>query len=234
MNRLTDLANIYASDKGTIAPTTGHHGPRLGYTEVYHSYFEDYKNKEITFLEIGIGSGPSINVWNEYFTHKDSKIYMVDIHPWTGPVPERVTTIDADQSSRNDLRRVIDMIGEGIDIIVDDGSHVCSHQQGSLGFLFEYLKSCGQYWVEDLCTSDVSVWGMPGKKLYGYDMSDCTDPAKNTVEVFEKYGECNIFSSAFLNDSENQYLTDNIDTYKMFQQEDTIYGFNKLALFTKK
>jgi hypothetical protein len=36
MNTITDLANKYASDKGTIIPDDGkNHGPRLNFTLVY-------------------------------------------------------------------------------------------------------------------------------------------------------------------------------------------------------
>ena len=40
MDELTKLANKYESDKGTISPSVGHHGPRLHFTPKYSKYFE--------------------------------------------------------------------------------------------------------------------------------------------------------------------------------------------------
>jgi len=192
-NYLTELANKYASDKGTIAPETGHHGPRLGYTEIYHKYFEPLRNLDINILEIGIGGGPSLKMWEDYF-HK---------------------------------ARIV-----AFDIIIDDGSHVCEHQQISLGVLFKFLKNKGQYWVEDLQTSDVDVWNQT-TTLYGYNMGNNVGN-KNTVEVFENYGDNKKFLSEFLTADENLYLTENIDEYKLYRLGKTFYGETKLAFFLKK
>ena len=224
---LTDLANLYASDKGTIAPSTGHHGPRLHFTPVYNTYMESIRMDELTILEIGVGSGPSLPMWYEYFPN--AKIHAIDIVPQTQHDRDRITTHICDQSNREQLEQVMNKIGE-IDIIVDDGSHVVSHQQISLGALFPYLKSNGQYWVEDLHTSDRSVW--QGQTLYGYNMS--INDGESTVEVLEGYYNTKSFKSPFLTSYENEYLTEHIKDYKMFDLPNTFYGINKLCLLTKK
>jgi hypothetical protein len=47
---LTKLANTYASDKGTISPSEGHHGPRLHFTPVYSQYMESIREQELVIL----------------------------------------------------------------------------------------------------------------------------------------------------------------------------------------
>ena len=126
------------------------------------------------------------------------------------------------------MLNIIEEIGE-VDLIIDDGSHVISHQQISLGFLFKYLKKGGQYWIEDLHTSDGEVW--QGKSLYGYDMS--FKDGESTVQVIEQFIESKKFNSPFLSDEENNYLTDNIKNVEVFDLPKTFYGINKLALFQK-
>lgn len=226
MDELTSLANKYASDKGTIAPTVGHHGPRLNFTPTYSKYFEPIKNENIKILEIGVGSGPSLKIWYDYFPN--AKIYAIDISSQVSHNNDRVKTYTGDQSKRDDLLKVIEEIGE-VDLIIDDGSHVVSHQQISLGFLFKYLKKDGQYWIEDLHTSDAEVW--LGKSLYGYDMS--FGDGESTVQVIEKFIESNEFYSPFLLDEENNYLTNNIKSIELFELPKTFYGINKLALIQK-
>lgn len=224
---LTQLANKYASDKGTVSPSEGHHGPRLHFTPVYNTYMESIRMDKIIVLEIGVGSGPSLPMWYEYFPN--AEIHAIDIVPQTQHDNDRVTTYVCDQSNREQLREVMERIGQ-VDIIVDDGSHVVSHQQISLGTLFPYLKQNGQYWIEDLHTSDRSVW--QGKTLYGYDMS--FGEGESTVDVLESFQDTGVFNSPFLRQEENNYLLDNIEQFRMFTLPITFYGINKLALLTKK
>ena len=128
------------------------------------------------------------------------------------------------------MEKIMEKIGD-VDIIIDDGSHVISHQQISLGFLFKYIKKGGQYWIEDLHTSDSSVW-YKGKTLYGYDMF--FNKGESTVDIINNYLETKIFNSPFLTDKENKYLTENTKLCKLHNLPETFYGFNKLALFKKK
>jgi len=227
MDLLTQLANYYASDKGTVAPPTGHHGPRLHFTPEYERHFKAIRNNPITLLEIGVGSGPSLQMWYKYFPN--ATIHAIDVHNQSVHNNDRVTTHVADQSKREDLKRVMDLVGP-VDLIIDDGSHIIDHQQISLGFLYPYLKPGGQYWIEDLHTSDGSVW--QGKDLYGYSTS--FNEGESTVQVLEAYMETKVFNSPFLTQEENQYLTDHIGASEMIELPITMYGINKLALLAKK
>ena len=226
MDTLTPIANKYGSDKGTIAPDFGHHGPRLHFTPKYAEYFEVIKDQKLNILEIGVGSGPSLKIWYEYFPN--ALIYAIDVVPQAHHENDRVKTFVCDQSDRNNLQNVINSIGN-FDIIIDDGSHVTAHQQISLGILFKYLNAGGMYWIEDLHTSDASVW--QGKQLYGYDMS--FKQGTSTVDVIQNYLDSKKFNSIHLSEQENLYLTNNIKDCKLYELPKTTWGENKLALFTK-
>lgn len=228
MKTITELANLYGSDKGTILPSDGkNHGPRLHFTKIYDLYMSTFKNKEIKILEIGIGSGPSLNIWYEYFDK--AKIYAIDVDNHSDKNNDRIKTFVCDQSNRTELENLMKTIGN-VDLIIDDGSHVVSHQQISLGILFKYLKDDGQYWIEDLHTSDSKVWS--NKKLYGYDMS--FEVGESTVEVLQTFCDNNKFLSPFLTPSENTFLTENIKKLEIFELPTTYWGENKLCLITKK
>lgn len=228
MDYLTELANKYGSDKGTVLPSPGHHGPRLHFTPVYSSFFESVRYDPITILEIGVGSGPSLKIWYDYFPN--ARIHAIDVVPQRQHNNDRVTTHIGDQSDRNSLKSILNFIGCELDIIIDDGSHVINHQQISLGALFPSLVSGGQYWLEDLHTSDGAVW--QGKMLYGYDMS--FKDGESSVQVIEDYIKTSKFKSPFLSDSENAFLTNNIQNCEMYVLPKTMYGINKLARFMRK
>lgn len=226
IDTLSELANKYASDKGTIAPTSGHHGPRLHFTTKYSEYMEDIRFEKLNILEIGVGSGPSLRMWYDYFPN--STIHAIDVVNQNDKNNERVMTYVCDQSSRTELDEMASRVGD-FDIIIDDGSHVISHQQISLSTLFKYLKENGQYWIEDLHTSDSEVW--QGKYLYGYDMS--FNNGEDSVSVLESYMNTKKFNSPFLTVLENMFLTDNIKECKMFELPKTMWGINKLCLLKR-
>lgn len=215
-DELTRLAIKYGSDKGD----------HLGFTPIYDQYFQSIKNEKLNILEIGIGGGPSLKMWYDYFPN--SQIHAIDVEDKRQHDNHRVKTYVCDQSNRKQLKEVMSKVGS-VDIIIDDGCHVVSHQQISLGFLFPYMKDGGQYWLEDLHTSDRSVW--QGKTLYGYDMS--IHPGQSSVEVVEKYIATKKFESPFLEQEENNYLIHNIKECKLFQLQRTHWGDNKLAYFKK-
>jgi glycosyltransferase involved in cell wall biosynthesis len=227
IDELTMLANKYASDKGTQVLYAGHHGPRLHFTTVYNKFMKDIRFEKLNILEIGVGSGPSLKMWYDYFPN--STIHAIDIESQVQHNNDRVTTHICDQSNRDQLNDLMKMIGD-VDLIIDDGSHVVSHQQISLGTLFPYLKSNGQYWIEDLHTSDGSVW--QGKTLYGYDMS--FNENESTVEVLEEFESSGVFRSPFLTDDECNYITNNAESCRMFTLPITFYGVNKLNVIKKK
>lgn len=227
---LSSLANKYASDKGTIIPNDGnHHGPRLFFTPIYNNYIESKKDEELIFLEIGIGSGPSLKMWYEYFSK--AKINAIDIVNSTQHNNDRVTTHIANQQNREELQMVVDKTGP-FDIIIDDGGHMMRQQQVSLGFLFKHLKSGGMYFVEDLHTS---FWPFGQfKDLYGFPLDINEDRSNTTVNTIEDYIKTKKFTSQFLTQEENDYLTENIEYCEIFDLPETIYGPNKLAFFRKK
>jgi hypothetical protein len=227
---LSQLANKYASDKGTVIPNDGrHHGPRLHFTPVYNKYMEPLREKNLNFLEIGIGSGPSLKMWYDYFPN--AKIHAVDIVPSTQYQNYKVRTYIANQQDRGDLKRVIDEVGP-VDIIIDDGGHMMGQQQVSFGFLFKHLKPGGLYFIEDLHTS---FWPFGEfKDLYGSPLDINADRSNTTVKMIEDYIKDKKVTSEFITEEEKAYLDENIASCEMFDLPETIYGPNKLALFIKK
>jgi trans-aconitate methyltransferase len=122
------------------------------FTRFYEPYFRPLRNNPITILEIGISEGASLRMMQTYFPH--AQIHAIDVNPASiRNYGDRVHTY---LCSQTDLATVTTLFGDmEFDIIIDDGSHVTSHQQMSLGFLFPRLKPGGLYICEDIHTSFV-------------------------------------------------------------------------------
>lgn len=228
MTILDDLANKYACDKGTKIPNDGkHHGPRLHFTTVYHKYFDNLRKNNLNILEIGIGSGPSLKLWHDYF--EKAQIHAIDINNCKLYENERTHTYIADQSNKNELINIANKIGK-FDIIIDDGGHMMRQQQISLATLFKYINSGGLYFIEDLHTS---FWE-PGRILYDNTIDINEKRSNTTFKMLKDFIDTGVLSSEFMNAEEIDYLNNNIDYVKLFDLPDTDYGPNKLGLLVAK
>lgn len=124
----------------------------LHYLPLYERYFGPFRGRPVRMLEIGILNGGSIGLWRKYFG-PDATIFGIDINP---ECAERVHAPNqariGSQADPEFLRRTVAEMG-GVDIILDDGSHVASHQRASFQALFPLLAEGGLYVIEDLHTA---------------------------------------------------------------------------------
>ena len=226
---LTELANFYKIDKGTLIPDDGqHHGPRLHFTTIYDRELDVLKNEKISMLEIGISTGFSLKMWHDFFPN--AMIYGMDILDCKQHDDDRVKTLICDQSNREDLTECSNFLEE-LDLIIDDGGHMMKQQQVSLGVLFKKLKPGGIYFIEDLHTS---FWPYgPYEDLYGTPLDINVDRTNTTVKMLEGFLAGNVHSE-FMTNEEMEYLKNHMSSCEIFDLPHTEYGPNKLAMLKKK
>ncbi|MFD2740040.1 hypothetical protein ACFSUD_10700 [Sulfitobacter aestuarii] len=150
---LTDLADRYGSDKGSR---------KHRYTELYHMLFHPYRQRKITFLEMGLLIGgpeqgmdkdretadlPSIRMWLEYFPK--AQIHGLDVSDFSWFSHERFSFHRCDMDDRAEIARVAAAMPSP-DIVIDDASHASHHQQNAFLEIFPKLAPGGLYVIEDL------------------------------------------------------------------------------------
>ena len=163
---LTQLANHYGCDKGTVGPSE--YWLVNNYTDVYEAYLRHLRFNDFSLCEVGLGiqksptdfdvrfysgantdGGASVKMWYDYFPK--AKIYGVDITDASFLENDRIKTFTIDQGNNqqwsNFLSNNSDLM---FDVIIDDGSHIAKHQQVTFSFLFQRLRPGGLYFVEDL------------------------------------------------------------------------------------
>jgi len=192
----------------------------INYTEPYLKYFEPIRDKEVKILEIGVYMGGGVSTWREYFVNSTTVVGMENFHRSIKMETlldtcrnHSVDVFAGDQSSREDLSKLVDKFGN-FDIIVDDGGHRMSQQQISLGFLFEYLNPGGIFVVEDLTSS------IPGFLNDGHkDFPSNIDEHKKvtTHELLRELQDRGRVYSPFMTDNEMNYLEDNYETCELFE-----------------
>ena len=136
---LTKLGLKYNTDKATYHD----------FTDFYALYLEENRYKVESLLEIGIYNGASLRMWEEYFPNAD--IYGIDIDKNTLFNTARINTYECSQVDFKKLNILFEE--QSLDIIVDDGSHMITHQIKSFKHMIKFLKPNGTYILEDLHSS---------------------------------------------------------------------------------
>ena len=125
------------------------------YEDAIERYLKVSKQSYIKLLEIGVWSGASLRMWNDYFNCLgiDNTIVGIDIEPSASQYAELDIHIEIGSQTDKQFLEAVNLKHGPFDIIVDDGSHITSHQRQSFEVLFPCLNSGGLYIVEDVCTS---------------------------------------------------------------------------------
>lgn len=188
---LRKLAKWYGSDKW------GAHS----YASHYMTHFKDLRKQKLRILEIGIGGyddpafgGGSLRMWRTYFPH--AHVFGIDIYDKSLLDGWRITTLKGSQDDPDFLKQVVERMG-GVDIIIDDGSHINQHVITTFGYLFPFLSDGGWYIIEDTQTS---YWNsMGGKSPMEQDSSTTMGFMKDLIDGlnYEEYEAADYHASDY-------------------------------------
>ena len=125
----SDIAELFWSNSGTIVHKWHHYLP------IYDRYFSRFRGTPVRMLEIGVSKGGSLKLWRDYFGVK-ATIFGIDIDPACAVYDGQHASVRiGSQDDSGFLRSVIAEMG-GVDLILDDGSHMGRHIRASLDVLF--------------------------------------------------------------------------------------------------
>ena len=140
---------IFFENKGNVIHKWVHYLP------IYDQLLGPYARTKVRMLEIGVHKGGSLDMWRKLLG-PDAMIFGIDIDPNCAQFDGKSAQVRiGSQADPDFLRRVVKEMG-GVDIILDDGSHVASHQRASFEALFPLLSDGGLYIIEDMQTA---YWG---------------------------------------------------------------------------
>ena len=132
------------------------------YFEVYEELFSKYRDKKITFVEVGLDNGASIMSWKKYFS-KNSRIIGIDIRKELKFLErEGIEIFIGDTRDENFWNNFYNKVGN-IDILLDDGGHDNKSQIVTLNETIDFINDNGTILVEDTDSSFKKVFGNPSK-----------------------------------------------------------------------
>jgi hypothetical protein len=124
----------------------------LHYFPIYDQLLEPYVGTKVKMLEIGVFKGGSLGLWRKLLG-EEAMIFGIDINPDCAVHDGNYGSVRiGSQDDPRFLRRVVSEMG-GVDVVLDDGSHVATHQRTSFNILFPLLNEGGLYIIEDMHTA---------------------------------------------------------------------------------
>lgn len=151
MGKLQQLGELHGTDKAT-----------------WHNYCDFYElvlPKDIgALLEIGVKDGASLKMWRDYYAEAIA-IYGIDINK--PPTIFGCRTFKEDATNPKLWQQFWPL---GFDIIIDDGSHLCSHQRITFEHAWKCLKPGGFYIIEDVHSSFLGEYADESPTTYEWAM----------------------------------------------------------------
>jgi len=223
-NDLLQFANEEATDKGPLE----HY-----YVRVYDFFMRPNRDSIEYLCEVGLlrhvaqrsssqkvhPEAPSLRMWRKYLptTH----LVGFDIKEFEQPHDKNCTIIRGDQSSREDLQKLVDY-HSGYDVIIDDARHASPHQQITLSFLFPHVKSGGVYFIEDL-----------NSQVESFERAD----VPKTIKLLREFAATGVWSSPLSTPEEKKVLESEVKEIHFFESlkgVDLILGTDALVAIVKK
>lgn len=128
------------------------------YFEVYDELFSKFRNKKITFVEVGVLGGGSLFMWRDYFG-PEARIIGVDLNPnakkWEAYGFEIYIGSQSDELFWNNF---IETVGK-VDALLDDGGHSYEQQVITVEKMLDNINDGGLLVVEDTHTSYMQDFG---------------------------------------------------------------------------
>jgi len=128
------------------------------YFHVYEMLFSRFKDKKITFVEIGVLDGGSLFMWRD-FLGENARIIGIDINPKAKILEASGFEIFIGDSSSPNFWQGFNSRVKNVDIVVDDGGHTYLSQLISLKMLLPHINDGGMFVTEDTHSSYMKGFG---------------------------------------------------------------------------
>jgi predicted O-methyltransferase YrrM len=136
---MNDLINNNLTDKNTTH----------SYIPTYEKLLEPIRESARNVLEIGIGQGGSIKLWQQYF--KNSEVYAVDILEQKDILSELFDTDRIHVYPQTDAYKTTDFLPDiKFDMILDDGPHTLQSMIKFIQMYSDKLTDNGILIIEDI------------------------------------------------------------------------------------
>ena len=150
MNKLIDILKEkkYDTDKWT---------DHYYVQDLYEPLFEQFQNKKVNVLEIGVWNGESMKLWHDYFVNANNIVGIdifvrssfKEVSDWLKDYDVKLHKFNS-HKDLDKLKEFSETYQDGFDIIIDDGSHWYENQINTYKNFKNLMKPGGVYIIEDI------------------------------------------------------------------------------------
>lgn len=197
---------------------TLHHG----YQRFYPYFLEPLRSIEnLKMLELGYDNGHSIGIWQNYF--ENPSIDSIDIIE--NPNDNRLANyFNVNQDKPDELDLFVKNNLSKYHFIIDDASHIPTHQWNTFIRFFNILEETGVYIIED---TETNFWGRAWQ--YGYGFNSQIFSLYHKIEMFNEF-----INSEFIEENlQTKYNLSNLEFATLKQIEMITLGQNCIIIIKK-
>jgi hypothetical protein len=132
------------------------------YFQVYEELLSPYRNKKITFVEVGVLNGGSLFMWRDFFG-PEVRIIGIDFNPLAKRWEEDGFEIYIGSQSDPEFWKIFFNTVGSIDVLLDDGGHTNEQQIVTTHQSIPFIKDGGLLLVEDVHTSYFGDFDNPSR-----------------------------------------------------------------------
>lgn len=144
------LHEIYSEYSNTRPGKGGDKGTLHSYIDYYEGLFEnDMRDRAKSVVEIGVHTGHSIAMFDEYFYNADVVGIELNQRRIDLSLTGNCDIIIGDATQEKTFEGI-----DNIDVVIDDGSHKLEHQLKTFEILFPRMNKNGIYCIEDILDFD--------------------------------------------------------------------------------
>ena len=136
-----------------------HAAKPLDYYRIYDKVFSDRQFVPNSYLEVGVHFGDSLEVFRK--TYETCKIVGIDLDPdkVESSADQSPRIYKCDQTDKETLEDIVQKeFHSGIDLVIDDASHIGSKSYQTFEILFPFVKKGCFYIIEDWGTGYWPTW----------------------------------------------------------------------------
>ena len=125
--------------------------------DLYEPLFEQFQNKKVNVLEIGVWNGESMKLWHDYFVNAKNIVGIdifvrssfKEVSGWLKDYDVKLHKFNSHEDT-DKFNKFTDTYKEGFDIIIDDGSHWYENQINTYKKFKNLMNPGGVYIIEDI------------------------------------------------------------------------------------
>ena len=125
--------------------------------DLYEPLFEQFQNKKVNVLEIGVWNGESMKLWHDYFVNAKNIVGIdifvrssfKEVSGWLKDYDVKLHKFNS-HKDLDKLKEFSETYQDGFDIIIDDGSHWYENQINTYKKFKNLMNPGGVYIIEDI------------------------------------------------------------------------------------